>query len=204
MTTLSFFPTKNIATGEGGAVVCKNQKYLEKVKSFRSHGLVRLPEKQEIKSEGPWHQEVQEFGLNYRLTDIQAALGRSQLARLQQFLRRRQEIVERYNAAFAANPALRLPGVTAGARPAWHLYPLRVPAGKRLCVYEELRKHSVLAQVNYLPVYWHPVFQKMGYQRGLCPNAEVFYEGELSLPLYVDLKDEEVERIAKVVLDALK
>jgi dTDP-4-amino-4,6-dideoxygalactose transaminase len=204
MTTLSFFPTKNIATGEGGAVVCKNQKYLEKVKSFRSHGLVRSPEKQEIKSEGPWHQEVQEFGLNYRLTDIQAALGRSQLERLQLFLHRRQEIVDRYNTAFAANPALTLPGVTPGAKPAWHLYPLRVPAEKRLRVYEELRKRSVLAQVNYLPVYWHPVFQKMGYQRGLCPNAEAFYEGEISLPLFVDLKDEEVNRIAETVMAAVK
>jgi dTDP-4-amino-4,6-dideoxygalactose transaminase len=204
MTTLSFFPTKNIATGEGGAVVCKNQEYLEKVRRFRSHGLVRSPEKQEIKGEGPWHQEVQEFGLNYRLTDIQAALGRSQLERLQQFLLRRQEIVERYNAAFASEPFLRLPGVTPGTRPAWHLYPLRVPADKRLRVYEELREHSVLAQVNYLPVYWHPVFQKMGYTKGLCPNAEAFYKSEISLPLYVDLKNEEVDRIAEIVTAALK
>lgn len=204
MTTLSFFPTKNIATGEGGAVVCKNREYLERVQGFRSHGLVRLPEKQELKGEGPWHQEVQEFGLNYRLTDIQAALGRSQLERLQHFLQRRQEIVDRYNAVFASNPSLRLPGVTPGAKPAWHLYPLRVPSDKRLRLYEELRKHSVLAQVNYLPVYWHPVFQKMGYPRGLCPNAEASYKGEISLPLYVDLKDGEVDRIAQIVLEALR
>jgi dTDP-4-amino-4,6-dideoxygalactose transaminase len=204
MTTFSFFPTKNIATGEGGAVVCKNPEYLERVQGFRNHGLVRLPEKQELKGEGPWHQEVQEFGLNYRLTDIQAALGSSQLERLQQFLQRRQEIVERYNGAFATNPALTLPGVTPGARPAWHLYPLRVPADKRLRVYEELRKHSVLAQVNYLPVYWHPVFQKMGYTKRLCPNAEAFYKSEISLPLYVDLKNEEVDRIAEIVMAALK
>jgi dTDP-4-amino-4,6-dideoxygalactose transaminase len=204
MTTFSFFPTKNIATGEGGAVVCKNPEYLERVQGFRNHGLVRLPEKQELKGEGPWHQEVQEFGLNYRLTDIQAALGSSQLERLQQFLQRRQEIVERYNAAFASEPFLKLPGVTPGAKPAWHLYPLRVPADKRLLLYEELRKHSVLAQVNYLPVYWHPVFQKMGYTKGLCPNAEAFYEGEISLPLFVDLKDEEVNRIAEIVMAALK
>jgi dTDP-4-amino-4,6-dideoxygalactose transaminase len=200
MTTLSFFPTKNIATGEGGAVVCKNQEYLEKVRRFRSHGLVRSPEKQEIKGEGPWHQEVQEFGLNYRLTDIQAALGRSQLERLQQFLQRRQEIVERYNAAFASEPFLRLPGVTPGARPAWHLYPLRVPKDKRLRVYEELRKHSVLAQVNYLPVYWHPVFEQMGYLRGLCPLAEEFYSCEISLPLFVDLDEDCQEKIINIVL----
>jgi dTDP-4-amino-4,6-dideoxygalactose transaminase len=204
MTTLSFFPTKNIATGEGGAVVCKDQEYLAKVRGFRSHGLVRLPDKQELKGEGPWHQEVQEFGLNYRLTDIQAALGRSQLERLQHFLQRRLEIVDKYNTAFASNPSLRLPGVTPGARPAWHLYPLRVPADKRLRVYEELRKRSVLAQVNYLPVYWHPVFQKMGYTRGLCPNAEAFYKCEISLPLYVHLKDDEVDRIAQIVLESLR
>lgn len=200
MSTLSFFPTKNIATGEGGAVICKSHKYVQRVQAFRTHGLVRDQKLQILSDEGPWHQEVQEFGLNYRLTDIQAALGISQLARLNAFLTRRQQIVDIYNEAFANYDRFRTPGVTKGARPAWHIYPLRVPANSRLALYESLRAENILAQVNYLPVYWHPVFANLGFARGLCPEAEKFYSEEISLPLYYDLPDSEIARVVKIIL----
>ena len=199
MTTLSFFPTKNIATGEGGAIVCKKSEFAPKVRQFRSHGLIREPELQKYPNEGPWHQEVHDFGLNYRLTDFQSALGISQLSRLSEFLERRAEIVKTYNRHLSGIPNVRTPGVTDGASPAWHLYPLRVPKTKRRQVFDGLRSQGIIAQVNYIPVYWHPVFEQLGYQRGVCPVAEDFYAGEISLPLYFDLQHEDVVRISQTI-----
>jgi UDP-4-amino-4,6-dideoxy-N-acetyl-beta-L-altrosamine transaminase len=195
VTTLSFFPTKNLTTGEGGAVVAKDPTVGQRVHEFHFIGLVRDPERFEITDEGPWHQEVHEFGVNYRLTDIACALGLSQLRRLAAFKQRRAEITARYNEALSDVAGLRTPPQRADVDPAWHLYPVRVLGGRRREIFEGMRAAGIGVQVNYIPVYWHPVFANQGYKRGMCPNAEQFYNEELSLPMFPDLTDSDVDRV---------
>jgi len=204
VTTFSFFPTKNMTTGEGGAVVCKDPALAQRVHEFHFIGLVRDPDRFEITDEGPWHQEVHEFGLNYRLTDIASALGLAQLKRLERFKQRRTEIVARYNAAFADVEGVRTPGQRDDTDPMWHLYPLRVLDGRRREVFEKMRAAGVGVQVNYIPVYWHPVYANAGYRRGMCPNAEAFYAEELSLPIFPDLTDSQVDQVVETLVGALR
>ncbi|GAB3385202.1 UDP-4-amino-4,6-dideoxy-N-acetyl-beta-L-altrosami ne transaminase [Humibacter soli] len=204
ITTFSFFPTKNMTTGEGGAVVCKDPALAQKVHEFHFIGLVRDPARFAMADEGPWHQEVHEFGLNYRLTDIASALGLAQLKRLEQFKRRRTEIVARYNEAFASVDGVRTPTQRADTDPMWHLYPLRVRDGRRREVFEKMRAAGIGVQVNYIPVYWHPVYANAGYQRGMCPNAEAYYAEELSLPIFPDLTDSQVDQVIGALVDALR
>lgn len=199
-TAMSFFPTKNLTTGEGGAVVAKDQEIAQRAREFHNIGLVRDPDRFQIADEGPWHQEVQELGLNYRLTDIACALGISQLRRLAEFKRRRADIVARYNEAFAELEGVAVPLQVSATDPMWHLYTLRILGGRRREVFEKLRAQRIGVQVNYIPVYWHPVYADLGYKRGTCPNAEQWYEEELSLPLYPDLTDDQVE----MVIDSLQ
>lgn len=200
ITTLSFFPTKNLTTGEGGAAVFKDDALAQRAHEFHFIGLVRDQDRFAMTDEGPWHQEVHEFGINYRLTDVACALGLSQLARLAAFKQRRTEITARYNAALAELDGVRIPAQRADVDPAWHLYPVRILEGRRREVFEKLRGLGIGVQVNYIPVYWHPVYANLGYQRGMCPNAEAFYAEELSLPLFPDLTDAQVD----LVVDSLR
>ncbi|MER7246083.1 UDP-4-amino-4,6-dideoxy-N-acetyl-beta-L-altrosamine transaminase [Kribbella sp. NPDC000426] len=204
VTTMSFFPTKNLTTGEGGAVVSKDPAIAQRAHEFHFIGLVRDPARFELTDEGPWHQEVHEYGVNYRLTDLGAALGLSQLARLAEFKRRRTEITARYNEAFAGVDGLRTPVQRAGADPMWHLYPVRVLGGRRREVFERMRAAGIGVQVNYIPVYWHPVFARQGYQRGSCPNAEQYYAEELSLPLFPGLTDSDADRVIETLLGLIQ
>ncbi|MEV6411751.1 DegT/DnrJ/EryC1/StrS family aminotransferase [Kribbella sp. NPDC051718] len=199
VTTLSFFPTKNLTTGEGGAVVAKDPAVAQRVHEFHFIGLVRDPSRFAITDEGPWHQEVHEFGVNYRLTDLACALGLSQLRRLAAFKQRRAEITAKYNAALSGIDGLRTLVQRPGVDPAWHLYPVRVLGDRRREVFEGMRAAGIGVQVNYIPVYWHPVFAELGYQRGLCPNAEQFYREELSLPMFPDLTDADVDRVIETL-----
>jgi len=203
ITTLSFFPTKNLTTGEGGAAVFKDDAMAQRAHEFHFIGLVRDPDRFAVKDEGPWHQEVHEFGVNYRLTDVACALGLSQLKRLEAFKRRRSEITARYNAALAGVDGVRIPVQRPDVDPAWHLYPLRVLDGRRREVFEKMRERGIGVQVNYVPVYWHPVYADLGYQRGMCPNAEAFYAEEVSLPLYPDLTDAQVDQVVETLVEVL-
>ncbi|HEX2772632.1 MAG TPA: DegT/DnrJ/EryC1/StrS family aminotransferase, partial [Micromonosporaceae bacterium] len=195
LTTFSFYPTKNLTTAEGGAVAATTPELLERARRFRNIGLVRAKAQQRYPDEGGWHQEVHEFGLNYRLPDVLCALGRAQLRRLAGFKARRTELVARYNRLLADVPGLRLPTQREWVDPAWHLYAVRVLDGRRREVYDRLREQGILVQVNYIPVYWHPVFEDLGYRRGMCPVAEAFYAEELSLPLFPDLTDADQDRV---------
>jgi UDP-4-amino-4,6-dideoxy-N-acetyl-beta-L-altrosamine transaminase len=203
VTTLSFFPTKNLTTGEGGAVVCRDPEVARRAHEFHFIGLMRDPERFAITDEGPWHQEVHEFGLNYRLTDIASALGLAQLRRLDGFKKRRAEITAHYNEAFAGVDGLRTPPQRDHVDPAWHLYPVRVLDGRRREVFEAMRARDIGVQVNYIPVYWHPVYADLGYRRGMCPHAEAFYAEELSLPLYPDLTDAQVDQVIETLVDVV-
>lgn len=203
VTTYSFFPTKNMTTAEGGAIAARDPDLAERARLFRSHGLVREKSRLRHPHEGGWHQEVQSLGLNYRLPDVLCALGISQLRRLAAFRSRRANLVARYNAMLEDVDGLALPPQHVDADPAWHLYPVRVLDGRRREVYDKLRAAGIGVQVNYIPAYWHPAFEDLGYKRGLCPNAEKFYEQELSLPLYPDLSDDDQTRVAESLVDAL-
>lgn len=204
ITAFSFFPTKNMTTGEGGAVVFKDAALAQRAHEFHFIGLVRDADRFQIEGEGPWHQEVHEFGLNYRLTDIACALGLAQLQRLETFKRRRAEITARYNAAFAEVDGVRTPVQRPDTDPVWHLYPLRIRDGRRREIFERMRADGIGVQVNYMPVYWHPVYANAGYRRGLCPVAEAYYAEELSLPLFPDLTDDQVDRVIESVIKALR
>jgi dTDP-4-amino-4,6-dideoxygalactose transaminase len=195
LTTFSFFPTKNATTGEGGAVAAADPGLLDRARRFRGHGLVRDRDLMRAPDEGGWHQEAHSLGLNYRLPDILCALGTSQLRRLAVFKARRAELVARYNRLLAGLPGLGLPRARQEADPMWHLYAVRVRDGRRREVYERMRVAGIGVQVNYLPVYRHPVFADAGYRRGMCPVAEAFYAEQLSLPLFPGLTDADQDRV---------
>ncbi len=203
LTTFSFFPTKNMTTAEGGAVVSTSADMVGRARRFKSHGMVRERSLQRYPDEGPWHQEVHSIGLNYRLPDVLCALGVSQLARLSEFKKRRAEIFDRYTASLRDVPGLTLPAKRADVDPMWHLFPVRVKDGRRREIFDLLRSHGILVQVNYIPVYWHPVFEDLGYARGMCPVAEQFYREEISLPMYADLSPNDQDRVIEVLRNAL-
>jgi dTDP-4-amino-4,6-dideoxygalactose transaminase len=199
VTTFSFFPTKNLTTAEGGAVVSLHDDVVDRALKFRSIGLVRDPALLRSPDEGPWHQEVHTFGLNYRLPDLLCVLGSSQLPRLPVFKARRDAITARYNQGLSGIDELRLPACREGANPMWHLYPLRIRDGRRRALYEHLRANDIGVQVNYLPVYRHPVYADLGYRPGMCPVAEEYYAQEISLPLFPTLTDNEVDRVIALI-----
>ncbi|WP_199514986.1 DegT/DnrJ/EryC1/StrS family aminotransferase [Nucisporomicrobium flavum] len=204
LTTFSFFPTKNLTTGEGGAVASPDPSLLHRARVFRTVGLVRDRAVMRHPDEGGWHQEVHEFGLNYRLPDVLCALGSSQLRRLAAFKTRRQELSARYDELLAGVPGLRLPTTRDHVDPMRHLYPVRVLDGRRREVFDRLRAGGIGVQVNYVPAYWHPVYEDLGYQRGMCPNAEAFYAEELSLPLFYDLTDADQDRVVEALRTILE
>lgn len=203
LTTYSFFPTKNLTTAEGGAVVTADADLAARARAFKNHGLVRDRSLQRHPDEGPWHQEVHSFGLNYRLPDVLCALGTSQLSRLDQFVARRAQVKAAYDAALGDLDGVDVPVAPEGAAPAWHLYPLRVPAERRRSIFDALRARDIGVQVNYIPAYWHPVFEDLGYQRGMCPVAEDYYRREISLPMFPSLTDADVERVIEATRAAV-
>jgi len=202
-TTFSFFPTKNLTTAEGGAVVARDASVAARARAFRAHGMVRDAASLRYQNEGPWHQEVQSLGLNYRLPDVLCALGISQLARLREFKHARKAIFDRYVDGLGDVRDLRLPVRKDGADPMWHLFPVRVPAERRRDIFEKLRANGILVQVNYIPVYWHPLFEDLGYKRGMCPVAEQYYREEISLPMFAGLTPAQQDRVIDAVKDAL-
>jgi dTDP-4-amino-4,6-dideoxygalactose transaminase len=199
VTTFSFFPTKNLTTAEGGAVVSRLDDVVARARRYRSIGLVRDPGMLRHPDEGPWHQEVHAFGLNYRLPDLLCVLGSSQLPRLPAFKARRHAITARYNQGLSGIDELRLPVCRGGADPMWHLYPLRIRDGRRRALFEHLWANDIGVQVNYLPVYRHPVYADLGYLPGMCPVAEEYYAQEISLPLFPTLADDDVDRVIELV-----
>jgi perosamine synthetase len=229
MTTFSFHPVKTMTTGEGGMLVTNNDEYARHARLLRAHGMERDPAKFQgfgsnhpaFTEQGPWVYEMQELGYNHRITDIQCALGRSQLKKLPSFIDRRLEIVARYNQAFADIPWLTIPALapwlqtnsdlpkhrnteTPKHRISWHLYTVLIDfeaIGKtRTEVMAELRSKGVGSQVLYIPVHLQPWYRKTyGYELGKCPVAESYYGRALSLPLYPAITGEEIEQVISAV-----
>lgn len=197
LTTFSFFPTKNITTFEGGAISSINSELLRKAKEFSRQGLVRDESRFVIPGEGGWHQEVHQFGLNYRLSDVQCALGSSQLKRIDTFKLKRQRIFDTYTSEFANSELYRTPPTDEISEPNWHLYPIQVPKSIRRNLYDFLRGEGIGVQVNYLPAHLHPIFQDKGFKRGDFPASESFYDSQLSLPMHVDITDRQLEYVIR-------
>ena len=203
ITAFSFFPTKNMTTAEGGAVASINPDLLLRAKRFSRQGLIRNPEEFIIKSEGSWHQEVHEFGLNYRLPDVLCALGISQLTRLEKSKSRKLEIFHEYSSEFGNHENLILPTTRPDIVPNWHLYALRVPMNHRRQIIEELTAHGIRAQVNYIPAYWHPVFQDRAFKKDQYLNSYNFYQSEISIPMFSSLTKNEISFVINSVVEII-
>lgn len=201
MTMFSFHPVKPITTGEGGIIVTNNEEFYEKLNLFRSHGITKTPYSLE---QGEWYYEMIDLGFNYRMTDIQAALGLSQLKKIEQYLDRRREIAERYNEAFSNEPLLQIPEQLEGTNSGWHLYMLQLSNQlDRRKIFNQMRELNIGVHVHYIPVYWHPYYQKLGYSKGLCPVAERWYEHALTLPIHPGLEDREIDFIIHSILELI-
>ena len=203
MTTFSFHPVKTVTGGEGGAVLTNSKELYDRLVLFRAHGITRKPELLVHEPHGAWYYEQIELGMNYRMTDIQAALIISQLDKLPKFQERRKEIVARYNEAFSAMPELFVQREIPESDTTRHLYILRIRP-ERLTVgrkqfFEAMAAENICCNVHYIPVYYHPYYEKLGYRKGLCPNAEKLYEEILSLPLYYAMTDQDVEDVIHAV-----
>ena len=204
MAIFSFHPVKAITSGEGGMITTRDEALRDRLVRFRSHGMASTPPP----GEGRWFRGQEELGYNYRLTDLQSALGASQLTKLDDFVTRRNAIAGFYREALADVAELELPPeAPAGSRHAYHLFAIRHRdgAGARERMYDRLHEAGILAQVHYLPVYRHPWYARTyGYRAGACPEAERYYEGCLSLPCFPALRADEQERVADAVRAALR
>lgn len=204
ITTFSFFPTKNLTTGEGGAVVTNSESLGIRARKFKMHGLVRDRAKMKYPDTGPWHQEVHDFGLNYRLPDILCALGSNQLLRIDSFRQRRSEIFDRYVKELSNFEWIKLPTWRSYVDPMWHLFPIRVPQQTRKALHKFFFDNEIFVQVNYIPAYWHPVYENLGYKKGLCPVAEEYYLGEISLPMHFELTEDDQTKIIELLINFFK
>ena len=195
LTTLSFHPVKHITTGEGGMIVTDSPDLAAQMRAFRSHGITGdFRQREEV---GSWSYEMVGLGYNYRLPDINCALGISQLTKINGWLAKRRAIAARYRQAFADLPGVELLDVSPDVEPAWHLFVIKLNLDQlsvaRKQVFAALRAENIGVNVHYIPVHWHPYYQKLGYTHGLCPVAESAYERLLSLPMFSGMSDADVD-----------
>ena len=198
ITVFSFHPVKIITTGEGGMALTNDNKLSNRMLRLRSHGITRDPEEMVSKSRGPWYYEQLNLGFNYRMTDIQAALGISQLNRLTQFVARRNDLANRYDEAFEKLPIKRLV-VTEHNYSARHLYVIRVPASQHLRVFKTLRNEGIGVNLHYMPVHLQPYYRKLGFKEGNFPESEAHGREAISLPLHPCLSEGEQDRIIETI-----
>jgi len=200
LTVFSFHPVKIITTGEGGMLVTNNPKLYQRLLRLRSHGITRTPEMEQ--EQGAWYYEQLELGFNYRMTDLQAALGTSQLERINQFVERRRYLARRYERMLQKLP-LKTPWQQPGTHSAWHLYVVRLQLGglkkSRRQIFDELRNLGIQVHVHYIPVYRQPYYQQLGFKQGYCPEAERYYEEVLTLPLHYRLTDAEQDYVVEML-----
>ncbi len=199
MTTFSFHPVKTVTGGEGGAILTDSEEYYRKLLLFRAHGITRDRALMDQKPDGDWYYQQIDLGYNYRMTDIQAALISSQLDKLELFKSRRRYIVNRYNEAFADIPEIIIQKEIEGSDTVRHLYIIQLDINKLKAAREEifnaLKAENVYCNVHYIPVYYFPYYKNLGYEKGICPNAEKLYEQIISIPLYYAMTDEDIESV---------
>jgi len=205
ITILSFHPVKSITTGEGGAVLTNDEEIYQKVLRFRNHGIVKNQMLDD--HNGDWYYEIHELGYNFRITDIQCALGISQLDRLDTFIKKRREIANQYDQAFKDNNYFDTLSRGKDCGSSVHLYPIRLKEKylkKKKTIFKKLRDNKLWVQVHYIPVYTHPFYQNLGYRKGLCPIAEKFYKGVISIPVYPTLTKNQVDKIIDIIFNVFK
>lgn len=204
ITVFSFHPVKIITTGEGGMALTNDRLLAEKMARLRTHGITRDPDLMMNSMDGPWYYEQLELGWNYRLTDMQAALGLSQMDQLDTFVQKRRELAVRYDTALEGLE-LRLPGRQEGAASSWHLYVVRLESKSRhRGVFEELRAANIGVNLHYIPVHLHPYYRALGFAAGDFPKSEDYYSRAISLPLHAGLTDTEQETVAQSLADAIQ
>lgn len=203
MTCFSFHPVKTVTGGEGGAITTNDEKLYRRLMRVRTHGITRNMDEMVHPTDAAWYNEQVELGYNYRMTDFQAALLLSQLHKLPKFAARRREIVAKYDEAFSQMPELTVQREIPESDTVRHLYILRLKLERLTCdrrqFFDALYAENTCPQVHYLPVYWHSYYEKLGYEKGLCPNAEKYYNEVMSIPLYYSLTEADVEDVIRAV-----
>ena len=203
MAVLSFHPVKSITSAEGGAVLTNSKVYDDRIKLFGKHGVTRDVKQMETESHGPWYYQQIELGYNYRLSDLHAALGLSQLRKLDAFILRRTELALNYQEMLTDLP-LKLPVLRDYSKSAWHLYMVELTQHDRKSVFEQLHAKGVGVNVHYIPIHLHPFYQKMGFKQGDFPGAEFFYNNALTLPLFPSLSDQQQNTVIEVLHEILQ
>ena len=206
ITVFSFHPVKIVTTGEGGMAMTNDAHLAGLMETDRTHGITRDPAKLQHDDIGPWYYEQQRLGFNYRMTDIAAALGLSQLSRIEEFLARRREIAATYDEAFADLPTIR-PWQDPETQSAWHLYIIRIDRRRvrrtHREIFDALRSDGIGVNLHYIPVYRQPYYRELGFGQGYCPNAEAYYAEAISIPMFPALTDEEQQEVIAAVTKAV-
>ena len=207
MAVFSFHPVKIITTGEGGMVLTNNKELYKKLCLYRSHGITRDTELMTHEADGPWYYQQIDLGYNYRMTELQAALGFSQMDRLDEFVARRRYLVDRYNELLKDLPVV-TPHVLDGTAPSWHLYMVRVDFSKlkmdKVQLFAEMKKRGIVLNLHYIPVHTQPYYQGLGFKQGDFPQSEKYYEEIFTLPLYYGLTEEQQDDVVAALRDCLK
>ena len=206
ITIFSFHPVKIVTTGEGGMAMTNDRELAELMRLDRTHGITRDPAELQHDDAGPWYYEQQRLGFNYRMTDIAAALGLSQLTRIDEFIARRREIAAAYDVAFADLP-VRTPWQHPDTDSAWHLYVIRIDPRRvsrsHRAIFDELRETGIGVNLHYIPVYRQPYYRELGFGQGHCPNAEAYYAEAISLPIYPSMTDKDQRQVIAAVAEAV-
>lgn len=206
MAVFSFHPVKIITTGEGGMVLTNNDDLYKKLCLYRSHGITRDDSLMTHQADGPWYYQQIELGYNYRMTELQAALGFSQMDRLDEFVSRRRHLVDRYN-NFLRDLPVTIPYVMEGAVPSWHLYMVRADFSNlkinRVQLFAEMKKRGIVLNLHYIPVHTQPYYQGFGFKKGDFPNSEKYYEEVFTLPLYCDLTEKQQDKVIDILHEIL-
>jgi len=203
LATFSFHPVKSITTGEGGAIMTNDPAQAKKMRTLRKHGMVGAPEEVEYEYEGPWYNEISQWSWNYRISDLQCALGSSQLKKLDGFLAQRREMAQYYHEQLASIDGVATPDKGNTDQSSWHLYVILVDKERRKQIFERLRERGIWTQVHYIPVYHHPWYRKNGYADTSLENTEDYYARCMSLPIYPGLTREDQDTVISTLKEIL-
>jgi dTDP-4-amino-4,6-dideoxygalactose transaminase len=202
MCIFSFHPVKHITTGEGGMITTNSKEIYEDLLMLRTHGITKNKSRFKKFIDAPWYYEMQKLGYNYRLTDIQAALGISQLKKAEGFVSRRRVIASKYDSAFKDSNNFDIIRQEKFSQSSYHLYPILLKdrfLSKKKNIFLNLMQKGVGVQVHYIPVYQHPYYRNLGYKQNLCPVAEDFYNREISIPMYPAMQDKDIDFVIKTL-----